>query len=63
MSERIYGVDKFVVPSVAREEFLDQARRTHSLRKAQPDFLQDFVPEQSSGPREFHGGMGQPGSF
>jgi len=54
MSERIYRVDKFVVPSSAREEFLGKVRPTHSLLKAQPGFLQDFVLEQSSGPGEFN---------
>src|SRR3984893_4537754 len=54
MSDRIYRVDKFAVPSGAREEFLDKARRTHALLKAQPGFLQDFVLEQSSGPGEFN---------
>ena len=54
MSDRIYRVDKFVVPSGAREEFLHKARRTHALLKAQPGFLQDFVLEQSSGPGEFN---------
>jgi hypothetical protein len=54
MPEKIYRVDKFVVPSSAREEFLDKVRRTHALLKAQPGFLQDFVLEQSSGPGEFN---------
>lgn len=54
MSGRIYRVDKFIVPSDAREEFLGKARRIHSLLKAQPGFLQDFVLEQSSGPGEFN---------
>jgi Antibiotic biosynthesis monooxygenase len=54
MSDRIYRVDKFVVPSSAREEFLDRVRRTHAFLKAQPGFLQDFVLEQFSGPGEFN---------
>jgi heme-degrading monooxygenase HmoA len=53
MPERTYRVDKFIVPSGAREEFLGKARRIHSLLKAQPGFLQD-VREQSSGPGEFN---------
>jgi heme-degrading monooxygenase HmoA len=52
--ERIYRVDKFVVPNGVREEFLGKVRPTHSLLKAQPGFLQDFVLEQSSGPGEFN---------
>lgn len=54
MSERIYRVDKFVVPSGAREEFLDRVRRTHAFLKAQPGFLQDLVLEQFSGSGEFN---------
>jgi heme-degrading monooxygenase HmoA len=53
-SERIYRVDKFVVPDRAREEFLHKVRRTHELRRTLPGFLQDFVLEQSSGPGEFN---------
>lgn len=51
MSDRIYRVDKFVVPDAAREEFLDRVRRTHASLKAQPGFLQDFVLEAILGPR------------
>jgi heme-degrading monooxygenase HmoA len=54
VSERVYRVDKFVVPSAAREEFLGKVRPTHALLKSQPGFLQDFVLEQSSGPGEFN---------
>ena len=54
MSETVYRVDKFVVPGPAREEFLERARRTHALLKAQPGFLQDLILEQSSSPGEFN---------
>jgi hypothetical protein len=54
MPQRIYRVDKFVVPATAREEFLDRVRRTHALLKAQPGFVQDVVLEQFSGPGEFN---------
>jgi hypothetical protein len=54
MSATVYRVDKFVVPSGARDEFLERARRTHALLKAQPGFLQDLILEQSSGPGEFN---------
>lgn len=54
MSQSIYRVDKFVVPSAAREEFLDRVRYTQSFLKVQPGFLQDFVLEQFSGPAEFN---------
>src|ERR1700730_15896812 len=54
MSERIYRVDKFIVPSGAREEVIEKARRTHGLLQTAPGFLQAFVLEQSSGPGEFN---------
>ena len=48
MSERVYRVDKFVVPNDAREEFLQKARQTHALLKAQPGFLQDFGSKRNA---------------
>jgi heme-degrading monooxygenase HmoA len=54
MAETVYRVDKFVVPHAARKEFLERARHTHALLKAQPGFLQDLILEQSSGPGEFN---------
>jgi heme-degrading monooxygenase HmoA len=53
-SERIYRVDKFFVPDHAREEFINNVRKTHELLRTLPGFLQDFVLEQSSGPGEFN---------
>jgi hypothetical protein len=54
MPQSIFRVDKFVVPSSVREDFLDRVRRTHAFLKAQPGFVQDFVLEQFSGPGEFN---------
>jgi heme-degrading monooxygenase HmoA len=53
-SQRIYRVDKFVVPASAHEEFIRKVRNTHELLRTLPGFLQDFVLEQSSGPGEFN---------
>lgn len=53
-SERIYRVDKFIVPSHACEEFINKVRNTHELLRTLPGFLQDFVLEQSAGPGEFN---------
>lgn len=53
-SERVYRVDKFVVPDHAREEFVSNVRKTHELLRTLPGFIQDFVLEQSSGPGEFN---------
>lgn len=53
-SERIYRVDKFVVPDRAREEFMSKVRTMHELLRSLPGFLQDFVLEQSAGLGEFN---------
>jgi hypothetical protein len=53
-SERIYRVDRFVVPDQAREEFMSKVQSTHKLLRTLPGFLQDFVLEQSAGPAEFN---------
>lgn len=53
-SERIYRVDKFMVPDHAREEFIEKVQATHQLLKTQSGFLQDFILEQASGPGEFN---------
>lgn len=50
----IYRVDKFVVPSQARDEFLEKVRKTHQLLRTLPGFVQDLLLEQSSGPGEFN---------
>jgi len=36
VSQSIYRLDKFVVPTAARDEFLDRVRRTHTFLKEQP---------------------------
>jgi heme-degrading monooxygenase HmoA len=54
MSTEIFGVDKFVVPENAREEFLGKVRATHAVLKTQPGFVRDAILEQSSGPGEFN---------
>ena len=53
-SERVYRVDKFIVPDQAREEFIEKVQATHQLLKHQSGFLQDFVLEQASGPGQFN---------
>ena len=53
-SQRVYRVDKFMVPEEARIEFMEKIKPTHDLLKAQPGFIQDFVLEQSAGPGKFN---------
>lgn len=54
LQERIYRVDKFVVPDRAREEFIGKVSKTHEVLRTVPGFLQDFVLELESGPGEFN---------
>jgi heme-degrading monooxygenase HmoA len=53
-SEKIYRLDKFVVPTQAREEFLAKVIKTHELLKQQPGFIQDFLLEQPAASGEFN---------
>ena len=53
-SERIYRVDKFVVPSHALDEFIDKVQQTHSALKTVEGFIQDFILEQADGSGEFN---------
>jgi heme-degrading monooxygenase HmoA len=51
---RIYRVDKFKVPSAAREEFIDRVHKSHEFLRTLPGLIQDHVLEQTSGPGEFN---------
>ncbi|AZO69214.1 MAG: antibiotic biosynthesis monooxygenase [Mesorhizobium sp.] len=53
-SGSVFRVDKFVVPSEAREEIIAKVRMTHELLRQQKGFVQDFLLEQFSGPGEFN---------
>jgi heme-degrading monooxygenase HmoA len=50
----IYRVDKFVVHEGARKEFLERARATQRILRAQPGFIRDVILEQSAGPGRFN---------
>jgi len=54
MSETVYRVDKFVVPTGARKSFWKERDARTRCSRAQPGFLQDLILEQSSGPGEFN---------
>lgn len=45
-SQRMYRLDKFIVPNNAREEFLARVKATHQILNEQPGFIQDFLLEQ-----------------
>lgn len=44
-SDRVYRVDRFVVPKQARDEFVEQVQETHQLLRTQSGFLQDLLLE------------------
>ncbi len=46
---RIVRVNRFSVPSEARDEFLGLIERTHEVIRMQPGFIEDMILEQQSG--------------
>lgn len=54
MPAHMYRVDKFIVPSTAREEFMHRVHDTHAILRRQPGFVRDLILEQSSGPGRFN---------
>lgn len=50
----MYRIDKFVVPEQAREQFWTNVRRTHSVLRDQPGFLDDILLEKHSGSGRFN---------
>ncbi|WP_039916317.1 antibiotic biosynthesis monooxygenase family protein [Cellvibrio mixtus] len=52
-SQRIYRLDKFIVPTTAREEFLARVKATHQILNEQPGFIQDFLLEQPHDDKSF----------
>jgi len=53
-SQHIYRVDKFVVPTSARSEFLARANAIRDVLKTQDGFIRDTYLEQFAGPGEFN---------
>ncbi len=53
-TQRVYRVDRFKVPGVARDEFLQRVQMTHDSLRSVTGFVQDFILEQSSGPSAFN---------
>ena len=43
---RVYRLDRFVVPRLARDEFLMRVNQTHEILRRQAGFLQDFLLER-----------------
>lgn len=52
--ERVYRVDKFVVPESARDEFMTNVQEVHQLLREQPGFAYDLLLEKTSGQGTFN---------
>jgi hypothetical protein len=44
--DRVYRLDRFVVPAAARDEFLMRVGQTHKILRKQWGFIQDFLLER-----------------
>ena len=53
-AQRVFRVNKFKVPSSARDAFLEQALQIHRLLQTEPGLVQDFVLEQVEGSGAFN---------
>lgn len=54
MSNQYYRVDKFIVPTAVREEFIERILLIHEMLGAQPGFVSDLLLEQIAGPGKFN---------
>jgi heme-degrading monooxygenase HmoA len=54
MKEQVYRIDKFVVPSTSKSEFLQKVHETHMILRSLPGFVSDFIVEQVGGPSNFN---------
>lgn len=50
----VYRVDKFIVPTEVRDEFVEKVRATHSVLKQQRGYLHDLILEKSAGDGTFN---------
>ena len=53
MKQRVFRLDRFMVPVAGREEFLEQVRRTHEVLRDLPGFIDDVVLERPAGASRF----------
>jgi heme-degrading monooxygenase HmoA len=54
MRSSVYRLDRFVVPATARDEFLKNINRVHSVLREQRGFIWDAILENDAGPDEFN---------
>ncbi len=52
VDKHLYRIDRFVVPTQAREEFIGKARESQELLSAMPGFVQGVLLERLSSPGE-----------
>jgi len=50
----VFRVDKFIVPEVAKDDFLKRVHETHEILHRQPGFTRDLVLQQVAGPGNFN---------
>lgn len=53
-SPHVYRVDKFIVPTAARGEFLERVFDIHTFLRTQQGVVQDFILEPTGGPGRFN---------
>ncbi len=54
VDKHMYRIDKFTVPTQAREEFIGRVRESMELLRTMPGFVQSALLERSSGPGELN---------
>jgi len=50
----VFRVDKFIVPELAKDEFLKLVHETHEILQRQPGFVRDLILQQVEGPGRFN---------
>ncbi len=50
----VFRVDKFIVPEIAKDEFLKRVHEVHAILHRQPGFIRDLVLQQVAGPGRFN---------
>lgn len=50
----LFRVDKFIVPTEARDAFMEKVEATHAILRRQPGFVRDMLLEQTGGPGRFN---------
>ncbi|MBT9540246.1 antibiotic biosynthesis monooxygenase [Thiobacillus sp.] len=54
MTNKIYRIDKFIVPDHAKEEFLSRVREAHEILRTLPGFVSNIMVEKTAGNGSFN---------